>query len=305
MGEDVEILSSNDSGKPLDCGIIMPISAIDGCSADHWLDVKSIIVDAIERIKDYNFRAALVSDGDEVGVIQKRIIHGVYYSDIVVCDVSGKNPNVMFELGMRLAFNKPTVLIKDDKTDYSFDTSVIEHITYPRDLRYKKILEFKEILGRKITSTYEASISDPDHSTFLKNFGKFKVAKIDEQEASASNIVLQAIADLQKDFDGFRRSISGRVGVPRLVDKVPVYLSLAEVQEIIDRAESLIANPSEDASRDLQDIIPLLDKLKGSNVLSEALSRRVVSILLTYSMRSSTLPHSESRVNNIPPGRAN
>jgi hypothetical protein len=34
----------------------------------------------------------------------------------------------MFELGMRLAFDKPTVIIKDDKTDYMFDTGIIEHV---------------------------------------------------------------------------------------------------------------------------------------------------------------------------------
>jgi hypothetical protein len=53
--------------------------------------------------------------------------------------VSGKNPNVMFELGIRLAFDKATIIIKDDKTDYSFDTSVIQHIPYPRDLRHNQI----------------------------------------------------------------------------------------------------------------------------------------------------------------------
>lgn len=81
-----------------------------------------------------------MSDADDVGVIQKRIVQGVYGADLIVCDVSCKNSNVMFELGMRLAFDKPTVIIKDDKTDYTFDTGVIEHITYPRDLRFQRNL---------------------------------------------------------------------------------------------------------------------------------------------------------------------
>jgi hypothetical protein len=34
-----------------------------------------------------------------------------------LCDVSGKNANVMFELGLRLAFDNPTIIIKDDKTE--------------------------------------------------------------------------------------------------------------------------------------------------------------------------------------------
>jgi hypothetical protein len=35
---------------------------------------------------------------------------------------------------MRLAFDRPTIIVKDDLTTYSFDTSPIEHLEYPRDL---------------------------------------------------------------------------------------------------------------------------------------------------------------------------
>ena len=110
------------------CGLVMPISAIDGATADHWAEVKAIITEAVEAIDEVKFTVRLVSDADEIGVIQKRIVQNIYTSDIIACDVSGKNPNVMFELGMRLAFDKATVIVKDDKTDYSFDTGIIEHV---------------------------------------------------------------------------------------------------------------------------------------------------------------------------------
>jgi len=105
---------------PLMCGLVMPISAIDGCNEQHWQDVKEIISSAVENA---GFQANLVSYADDVGIIQKRIIQNLYQNPVVVCDVSGKNPNVMFELGLRLAFDKPTIIIKDDITTYSFDTS--------------------------------------------------------------------------------------------------------------------------------------------------------------------------------------
>lgn len=83
----------------------MPISSLDGCTAEHWVEVKSIICEAIGAVAEPQFSVKLVSDADDVGVIQKRIVQNIYSSDIIVCDVSGKNPNVMFELGMRLAFD--------------------------------------------------------------------------------------------------------------------------------------------------------------------------------------------------------
>jgi hypothetical protein len=175
-------------------GIVMPISSIDGCSESHWNDVMEIINESIEEA---GFEPNLVSNADDVGVIQKRIIQNLYDNPIVVCDVSGKNPNVMFELGIRLAFDRPTIIIKDDKTSYSFDTSPIEHLEYPRDLRFNKIQEFKVKLTDKIIKTHDKSNSDPNFSTFLKHFGEFKVAKLDKKEVSQQEFILDEIKSLR------------------------------------------------------------------------------------------------------------
>ena len=198
--------AENDSTDAKRCGLIMPISMIDGCTPDHWVEVKTILEEAITGIEKPVITVNLVSDADEVGVIQKRIVQNVYSADIVVCDVSAKNPNVMFELGMRLAFDRPTVIIKDDKTDYSFDTGIIEHLPYPRDLRFAKIVEFKELLKMKVVATLSAAVNDPTHSTFLKNFGEFKTAKLNEAEVTPDRLILDMLTDLKNDVSRLRTS---------------------------------------------------------------------------------------------------
>ncbi|CAN7413133.1 hypothetical protein LJR277_002517 [Pseudomonas sp. LjRoot277] len=190
----------------LTCGLVMPISMIDGCSAEHWVEVKNIICDAVGGIEGLTFIPKLVSEQDDVGVIQKRIVQNIYSSDIVVCDVSCKNPNVMFELGMRLAFDKPTILIKDDKTDFSFDTGVIEHLVYPRDLRFSRIVSFKKSLAEKLYATYHASVNDPSHSTFLKNFGSFKVAALNQTEGTPDQVMLDMLQDISRDVSRLKRA---------------------------------------------------------------------------------------------------
>ena len=182
------------------CGIIMPLSAMDGCTAEHWADVRAIIKESIGSIKDPIFDVKMVSDADEVGVIQKRIVQNVFLSDVVVCDVSARNANVMFELGMRLAFDRPAVIIKDDKTPYSFDTGVIEHINYPRDLRYTTMQSFGRQLADKVLSTYQKSKMDPDHSTFLRNFGTFKVATLHTEEIKSDQIVVALLEQMQNQI---------------------------------------------------------------------------------------------------------
>lgn len=185
------------------CGIVMPISAIDGCNEGHWNDVMEIINDCIEEA---GFEPNLVSNADDVGVIQKRIIQNLYENPVVVCDVSGKNPNVMFELGMRLAFDKPTIIIKDDKTTYSFDTSPIEHLEYPRDLRFNKIEDFKSKLIEKIKNTFKSAKDNENFSTFLKHFGEFKVAKIEKKEVTQQEYIIDELKSLRNLILNVRRN---------------------------------------------------------------------------------------------------
>lgn len=177
------------------CGLVMPISAMDGCDEQHWAEVKDILYDSIQSA---GFEPSMVSDADDIGIIQKRIIQNLYSNPVVVCDVSGKNPNVMFELGLRLAFDKATIIVKDDKTSYSFDTSPIEHLEYPRDLRFGKIVAFKTELQDKLKATYAKGQNDPGYSTFLKSFGQFAVAKLDTTELSKDGFLLEEISELRR-----------------------------------------------------------------------------------------------------------
>ncbi len=185
----------------------MPISALDGCSENHWSDVHEILVESIDST---GFEPNLVSNADDVGIIQKRIIQNLYDNPIVVCDVSGKNPNVMFELGMRLAFDRPAIIVKDDKTSYTFDTSPIEHLEYPRDLRFSKIVEFKDKLADKIKKTHDKATTDPNYTTFLKHFGEFKVAKIEKKEVSGQEFILEELRNLRLAINRLDRKDSLR-----------------------------------------------------------------------------------------------
>lgn len=164
----------------------MPISAIDGCDERHWVDVKDIIFKAAH---DAETTPQLVSDDIEVGIIQKRIVQNLYDNPIVICDISGRNPNVMLELGMRLAFDKPVIVVKDDKTSYSFDSSPIEHVTYPRDLRYQSVLAFQVILKEKIS----AMLKGKNENSFLKSFGDFKVSKLEHVEGTPFDLLLEEL----------------------------------------------------------------------------------------------------------------
>lgn len=201
------------------CGIVMPIAAFGEYTADHWKDVKEIIVEAAEKA---GFEANIVSYTNESAVIHKTIIQNLYDNEIVVVDVSGKNPNVMFELGMRLAFDKPTIVIKDDITNYSFDTSPLDHLGYPATLHYQSVNSFKDILTNKIQATYEASRSSR-YSSFLKNFGEFTVSKLNKKPISETEYLLKAVEELQTEIRSQREPLVIAPTPNPVIDKELLY----------------------------------------------------------------------------------
>jgi len=148
----------------------------------------------------------------------------------------------MFELGMRLAFNKPVVIIKDDKTDYSFDTSNIQHENYRKDLRHNTVEKFIIDLSKKIKKTYEASLKT-DYQSFLSYFGKFEVAKIENKpigESEAIEKLLNKFSTLDSkitklfhdnSFKNENLSISNNV--KNIVIDMPDYIfTIADIAEI-------------------------------------------------------------------------
>ena len=215
--ENYQVKTISESEKsPKCCGLIMPISGISDSryTEEHWEKVKNILERAV---RNANLEPRLVSDSDPTAIIQAKIVNNLYYDDIVVCDVSSKNPNVMFELGMRLAFDKPVVIVKDDQTNYVFDIGPIQHIVYPISLSFHEIEVFMEKLTNKIKYTYNNKNKRGELS-FLNNFGKLEPQNLTSKNIDASefisninigvNNVLMSISRLDKDISNINNHMT-------------------------------------------------------------------------------------------------
>ncbi len=191
------------------CGLIMPIAECDGCSPEHWLEVRSIIESAVAIITDPPFIAKMVSDGDAGGTIHGRIVQNVYKNEIVVCDVSGRNPNVLFELGLRIAFDRPVVLIKDDETEFAFDIGPLEHLVYPRSLRHAPMERLKTELARKISAIYKDWYSGKgERPSYIKAFGPITTIEFERKTERSDHAILEALADIGRRIDTMERPVS-------------------------------------------------------------------------------------------------
>ena len=188
------IAAKKGDSKPK-CGIIMPISKIGDYPSAHWAEVLEIISDSLSE----TFECRIVSDSDDAGIIHGNIVQNVFADDIVVCDVSGLNSNVTLELGMRLAFGKPVVVIKDEVTKYMFDTTPIEYVPYPRDLRHPAVEDFKKRLFKKVSATHKASQKN-DYKPYISYFGEFEFTNLDPQRQDSAKYIVGVLQDIQREI---------------------------------------------------------------------------------------------------------
>lgn len=215
------------NSKPDDaaiCGIIRPIASMgDDYPVTHWLEVHQIIAEAADRA---GYRLRLVSESDQAGIIVSQIVNNLAEDPIVICDVSGRNPNVMFELGMRVTFQKPVIIVTDDQTPFTFDISAISHLQYRRDLRLGPTREFQSKLARTIIATVEAS-SDPKQRDYLQQFGPINVTGLRENDVDVASLASNV------------RDISA--AVQQLMQRIPTPLPLDLIQNkargVIDHVE--------------------------------------------------------------------
>jgi hypothetical protein len=88
---------------------------------------RSLIKPAVEQQGLVALRA------DEIvtmGSITEQIRVAIQQSRLCVADVSGRNPNVLYEVGIAHTLGKPTVLLTQDVGDVPFDLREIRHIEY-------------------------------------------------------------------------------------------------------------------------------------------------------------------------------
>lgn len=121
-GSSILLGESKNSGK-LVAFVAMPFSEKTSNFPKGYFDevLKHLITPAAVKA-DFNAKTAKKAGSE---VIQSTIVNDLDAADLVIVDLTEHNPNVLFELGMRIAFNKPVCLIRAKGTSPIFD---IDHM---------------------------------------------------------------------------------------------------------------------------------------------------------------------------------
>ncbi|MBX9722119.1 MAG: hypothetical protein K2X81_12035 [Candidatus Obscuribacterales bacterium] len=149
------------------CFVLMPIADTAGYESGHFGRVYEHLMKPAILAAGFNpVRAddAVKTDYIVVGIIQK-----IVESEMVVCDFSSRNANVLYELGVRHAFNKPVVLLKDRRTEKIFDIQGLRYTEYDESLRIDAVN--KDIVKITAAIVETSKSSDKDMNSIVQLAG--------------------------------------------------------------------------------------------------------------------------------------
>lgn len=179
--------------KERTCFIIMPISDVDGYEPGHFKRVyEYLLKPACEKA---GFKPIRADDVKRTNYIVIDILKSIIDSEMVLCDLSAKNPNVLYELGIRQAFNKPITLVKDNSTDRIFDIQGLRQLDYDQNLRIDNVE--KEILeiANTLDETHKAHGTEVNSLIQLLGVSAATVPNTTDL-SNDTKLILSALADL-------------------------------------------------------------------------------------------------------------
>jgi len=153
----------------------MPISDPDGYDKGHFQHVyDDIIKPAVQKS---NFSPYRVDEAKGTNLIHVEILKELIDAPIAICDLSSRNPNVLFELGIRQAFDKPVVLIQESGTPRIFDISGLRCIDYSKNMKYHEVIHAQNLISEAMNETLK-NVDDKSNMNSIVKLLAIEPAKI-------------------------------------------------------------------------------------------------------------------------------
>jgi hypothetical protein len=245
-------MNKEEAKRPI-CFVIMPISDAHGYESGHFGRVyEHVLKPAIIQAGYMPVRAddAVKTDYIVVGIIQQ-----IVESEMVICDFSARNPNVMYELGIRHAFNKPVALIKDRRTEKVFDIQGLRYIEYDDSLRIDTVQKDIIKISAAISETAKAGAENLNSVVQLAGIKAAKVP-VGQTVSPDTQLLLSAIAALEKRVEASENNLKQTARFFRTEDEKVVFS---------DGTEAAMNNTVYDSHGDeigvLVDIHPMDEKI--------------------------------------------
>lgn len=223
-----------DTSKTRDCFIIMPIADTEGYPQGHFMHVYDNIISPACKMSGYS--AIRADDVKATSLIHLDILKKLIEAPIAICDLSSRNPNVLFELGIRQAFDKPVVLIQETGTPKIFDIAPLRYLEYSKEMKYHDVLASQQELKDAIEATVEADGENGNVNSIVKLLALSQSAEIPKlqgnQEGLALGVLRAEMQEIRKllEFSAHERRHSERRNSIHVIEYERILNTLDKIQ---------------------------------------------------------------------------
>lgn len=193
---------ANTAEKPA-CFILMPISDPDGYEKGHFKRVyEDIFKPACEKA---GYKAVRADEVRQANLIHLDILQKLIESPMALCDLSSRNPNALFELGLRQAFDKPVVLVQEVGTPPIFDIAPLRYVEYRQQLQYHEVLEDQKSIADAIEATREDYATGKGVNSIVKLLSLTRSAALpnvteEDKEEAFLELIMDELSDLRSEI---------------------------------------------------------------------------------------------------------
>ena len=212
------------------CFIITPIGNSNSAIYRHINGViRSVIRPCLEKAGFTKIKAA--HEINELGSINTQVITSILDADLVVANLTGTNPNVMYELCLRHAIAKPVIHICEAGTDLPFDIKDSRTIFYRNDML--GVDELKEAL--------ETMVREIDYTKDYKDNPIYNARAIDSimKEDGGENSTSVIMSMLNKVMSTVNRIEANDKQKQREYNEIPVTKNMGGLSRGVDSMDPL------------------------------------------------------------------
>jgi hypothetical protein len=229
---------------PRTCFVIMPFSGTNSCTEGEWTQVfEQVFKPAVEGAGlDYECRRLNATRGNLVAAI----MNDLNDSYVVVADLTDRNANVFYELGVRHSLKNRTILLAQRREDIPFDLQAYAYHIYDwRTEQGRTALagRLAELLGEIDTNPDRSDnpVADFLRTTPMRVFDPAPPAIVPVEAPSAQSLVSPSSEGLAGNRLARTLAHGGRPGGGRTV----LRLTRAEMRRSIgSKLEELNRRPS-------------------------------------------------------------
>lgn len=179
------------------CFVMMPFTDPDGYTPDHFKRVYRYIIQPACELAGY--KPVRVDDINTSNHIVIEIIRYIVEAEMAICDLSSGSPNVLYELGIRHAFNKPVTLIKDLRTGRMFDIQGLRDIEYDESLRADATERVIPIIADSLVKNHDQHSNEPSSTNSVINLLGIRPASLPEKVeiSGETGLILSTLDELR------------------------------------------------------------------------------------------------------------